>query len=455
MKKAISILLLVCIIFATILSLASCGKEKTQEKSGIDAAAEDLTKDIFPSKIPDGQGNAEIYETTDDYGCKTSLEYNSDHRLVKKIISTPGGNTVSSEYKYDKSGNVLEIALSEGTAKPYIKTIFEYDENGKLIKRATESENEMIYSPCTSYAYDEENRTITVIETQRYYVPQYDEMVVKESETKIVYSYDENWNLVRHDFSPEGTPGSYTEYSYYDSGVIQSVSQFSLKGYPLSKEVYNESGKVSEEYLFSPGNSSSTIKYAYEYSEEGNILEMRQYDGDNKLIRLHKCNNSEENKITEIIEYGENEVITERTVYYGTSSTKTEHFVDGAMTGYDIEEDEHHRFRISVDYTDYTLYFGVMNSETKRAYCNAEGAELWSEISEYDDTNLTKKVTRYENGIRVSVSGYKRPDEIAYEYTLYQKSFYNADGTLKKTETYNPDGTVADIIHHYQIFYFI
>ena len=284
MKKALSILLLLCMTIATIF-VSSCGKTNTEttttaanvtpeaKMSHEERAADEIIDEIMqgiillPEKRDEGVYKEEKYgmEYTYEYGKDRNIkrvrikgisvqnfEYDKNGRLTDIYAQSDEESEVKSTghatFKYTPSGRFAEVNSiarynHEGTQEEIsTKAIFEYDEKGRVVKNEIFQNEKSVQN--IEIKYDEKARTITM-EGERQF--SYDSVY------KSVAAYDENWKMIKRE-------------SFDKNGKLIQLSEYDTNGNVTKFISYDENG----------GIKSHTV---YEYDKKGTLIKESSYDG--------------------------------------------------------------------------------------------------------------------------------------------------------------------------------
>lgn len=296
MKKFLAVLLALFMLFGAVLATA-CGSDKNDkiEKTGIYAAADSLANKYSENYLPE-KGEPGVHERSDKYGNKfvneynengdiitrtqyrqsgeiaiyESFEYNNNGKLVKKSITNGDGLPRITAFKYNKDGYIEEISYEnqpfydqyEAGEKSLSRTTFSYDKSGKIISSITYLDTNEIVSK-GEYAYDEENHKITITYSQ------------KDGIHTSTNYYSDSWILLKSE--THGTDGSlaYSE-EYYENGNQKYIFSSGSYGY---KKFYNEKGKITELYEFD-SNGKEYKHTVVSYDETGYRSKIAIYNAD-------------------------------------------------------------------------------------------------------------------------------------------------------------------------------
>lgn len=421
MKKALSILLLLCMTIATIF-VSSCGKTNTEttttaatvtpeeKMSPAERAADEIIDEIMqgiillPEKRDEGVYKEEKYgmEYTYEYGKDRNIkrvrikgisvqnfEYDKNGRLTDIYAQPDEEGEVKSTghmtFKYTPSGRFSEVNSivrynHEGTeGEISTKAIFEYDEKGRVVKNEIIQNEKSVQN--IEIKYDEKARTITM-EGERQF--SYDSVY------KSVAAYDENWKMIKRE-------------SFDENGTLVYAAEFDGNGNVIRTTNYDENGEVK----------SYT---AYEYDEKGNLTKAARYDETETLQSY------------DVYEYDENGYILKDTRYNA----------NGVKTGY-------------TEYFENTTYINKYAGQRRSESYDSDGS--LSGITEYNRNGDVVKAEQYmsgklygieereydESGNLIKSSSY----DADRKFTGYSVYGYNESGKRIKISKYDGSGTLT------------
>lgn len=449
MKKALSILLLLCMTIATIF-VSSCGKTNTEttttaatvtpeeKMSPAERAADEIIDEIMQGIILLPEKRDEGVYKEEKYGMEYTYEYGKDRNIKRVRIK---GISVQN-YEYDKNGRLTDIYAQpdeEGEVKSTghmtfkytpsgrfsevnsivrynhegtegeisTKAIFEYDEKGRVVKNEIIQNEKSVQN--IEIKYDEKARTITM-EGERQF--SYDSVY------KSVAAYDENWKMIKRE-------------SFDKNGKLIQLSEYDKNGNVTKFISYDENGEVK----------SYT---AYEYDEKGNLTKEARYDAAGTLQSYDVYECDENGYILKETRYDANDVkrscteyfenTTHESKYISGNQRRTENYgSDGSLSGI----------------TEYNRNGDVVKSEQYMS-----GKLYGIEEKEYDESgNLIKsssydadrKFTGYsvygynESGKRIKISKYDGSGTL----TGYTEIKRNGDYILSET-VYDGDGNKTE-----------
>ena len=491
MKKALSIILLLCMTFATVFAAVSCRKTE-KKQTGILGAADEIIDEIMqgiillPEKRDEGVYKEEKYgmEYTYEYGKDRNIkrvrikgisvqnfEYDKNGRLTDIYAQSDEESEVKSTghmtFKYTPSGRFSEVNSivrynHEGTQEEIsTKAIFEYDEKGRVVKNEIIQNEKSVQN--IEIKYDEKARTITM-EGERQF--SYDSVY------KSVAAYDENWKMIkRESFDKNGkliqlseydTNGNVTKFiSYDENGGIKShtVYEYDKKGTLIKESSYDGNGTV-EDYT------------VYENDENGYILKYTRYDanGVKRSCTEYFENTTNENKYFSGKErrsesYSSDGSLSGITEYNRNGDiVKSEQYISGKLYG--IEEREYDEsgnliksssYDANRKFTGYSIY-GYNESGKRIKISKYDGSGTLTEYTEikrngdyilsetvYDaDGNKTEYTEYLENTSDYNTYSRKKRYEEYKNGKLAELKEYNEDGRITKQISYDGEGNKTE-----------
>lgn len=160
----------------------------------------------------DERGNNISAIITDSDGYEAVMEYSYDgnDKMVVKTVKNPGGTEFVIEYEYDEEGRLVKERQTS-TDNNKLITKYSYDEKGNNVKK--ETTDLAGYNSSEEMTYDEKGNVISKKETTSYL----DGLKTKEELT--TYTYDEENNLIKEDYTDFDGNGRIKEYSYTEEKV--------------------------------------------------------------------------------------------------------------------------------------------------------------------------------------------------------------------------------------------
>ena len=154
MKKTLSILLLLCMAFATAFVVVSCGKTQSKDKLSPEerAAVDEVMKSLYSAPEKKDEG---VYEEN-EYGIATTYEYDKNRNLVKVYRGK-----ATAILEYDEKDRLAKVSVKNAEGKSTATYVMTYTDRGFISEIAGEIANdETQYSRKTSFVYDEKDRVI-------------------------------------------------------------------------------------------------------------------------------------------------------------------------------------------------------------------------------------------------------------------------------------------------------
>ena len=229
--------------------------------------------------------NGNVISATNGAGTTAQFTYDADGNCTAKTLTyTSDGaqKTVTEQYFYDNSGNLVKIIDSDGnvttteynsmgkvssaTDEKGRKTVYDYDNFGNLVK--------ISYPDGTTeaFTYDREGNNLTATDRLgRTVTMTYDKVGNLLSKTypngaQVTYSYDSNYNLVSETSASGGT----TYYEYDKIGRNTAITDALGNKTEFS---YNAKSQL-ESMTDAKGNV-----YTYSYDDNGNRIKTTYPDG--------------------------------------------------------------------------------------------------------------------------------------------------------------------------------
>lgn len=427
MKKTLSILLLLCMAFATAFVVVSCGKTQSKDKLSPEerAAVDEVMKSFYSAPEKKDEG---VYEEN-EYGISMTYEYDKNRNLVK-VYQGEGEATATLEY--DEKDRLAKVSVKNAEGKSTATYVMTYTDRGFISEIAGEIANdETQYSRKTSFVYDEKDRVIKneIVqsdETVQLIEVAYDEKArvitmtgnreYSKTGFKVVATYNEDWKAIKNE-------------RFDENGTLVYAAEFDGNGHEIRTTYYDENGSIS-------------MIYRCEYDEKGNLTKAARYDETETL------------QAYDVYEYDENGYVLKGTQYSasGVKTGYTEYFEN--TTYINKYAGQRRSESYDSDGNLSSVYEYNRNGETTKSE-NYRNGKLWSaEENEYDESgNLIKsssydadrKFTSYsvygynESGKRIKISKYDGSGTLT-EYTEIKR-----DGKYVLSETvYDADGNKTE-----------
>lgn len=465
MKKTLSILLLLCMAFATAFAVVSCGKTQSKDKLSPEerAAVDEVMKSLYSAPEKKDEG---VYEEN-EYGIAMTYEYDKNRNLVKVY---QGEAKATAILEYDEKDRLAKVSVKNAEGKSTATYVMTYTDREFISEIAGEiANNESQYSRKTSFVYDEKDRVIKneVVqsdETVQLIEVTYDEKArvitmtgnweYSKTGFKAVATYNEDWKAIKNErFDENGTP--------------VYVTEFDGNGNTIRSTNYDENGKPSWSYGYEYDEDGKKIKET-SYKEDGSISMIYRYEYDEKgnLTKEARCDETETLRAYDVYEYDENGYVLKMTQYSagGVKTGYKEYFENTTYANKYTGERRSESYDSDGNLS--SVYEYNRNGETTKSE-NYRNGKLWSaEENEYDENgNLIKsssydadrKFTSYsvygynESGKRIKISEYDGDDKLT-GYTeikrdgkyVLSETVYDADGNkteyteyLENTPDYN------------------
>lgn len=453
MKKTLSILLMLCMAFATVFVVVSCGKAQSKDKLSPEerAAVDEVMKSLYSAPEKKDEG---VYEEN-EYGIAMTYEYDKNRNLVKVY---QGEAKATAILEYDEKDRLAKVSVKNAEGKSTATYVMTYTDRGFISEIAGEIANdETQYSRKTSFVYDEKDRVIKneVVqsdETVQLIEVTYDEKARAITMTgnweysktgfKAVATYNEDWKAIKNErFDENGTPVYVTEYDG-NGNTIRSTN-YDENGKPSWSYgyEYDEDGKKIKETSYKEDGSISMI-YRYEYDEKGNLTKEARYD-ETETLRAY-----------EVYEYDENGYVLKMTQYSagGVKTGYTEYFENTTYANKYAG-----RRRTESYFSDgslsYICEYNKNGKMTKGENYSSNG-KLWSaEEYEYDEDDRRVKKLSYDSERKLTGYTVYKYDE---NYILSETS-YDSDGNktkyteyVEKTSYYNRGDDTYQKIEKYE-----
>lgn len=428
MKKALSILLLLCIAFATVFAVVSCGKAQSKDKLSPEerAAVDEVMKSLYSAPEKKDEG---VYEEN-EYGIAMTYEYDKNRNLVKVY---QGEAKATAILEYDEKDRLAKVSIKNAEGKNTATYVMTYTDRGFISEIAGEIANdETQYSRKTSFVYDEKDRVIKneVVqsdETVQLIEVTYDEKArvitmtgnweYSKTGFKAVATYNEDWKAIKNERFDENGALVYAAEFDGNGNTIRSTNYDGNGKHSWSYGYeYDEDGKKIKETSYKEDGSISMI-YRYEYDEKGNLTKEARYD-ETETLRAY-----------EVYEYDENGYVLKNTRYSasGVKTGYTEYFENTTYANKYAEERRSESYDSDGNLS--SVYEYNKNGETTKSE-NYRNGKLWSaEENEYDESGNLIKSSSYDADRK---------------FTSYSVYGYNESGKRIKISKYDGSGTLTE-----------
>lgn len=428
MKKALSILLLLCMAFATVFAVVSCGKAQSKDKLSPEerAAVDEVMKSLYSAPEKKDEG---VYEEN-EYGIAMTYEYDKNRNLVKVY---QGEAKATAILEYDEKDRLAKVSIKNAEGKNTATYVMTYTDRGFISEIAGEIANdETQYSRKTSFVYDEKDRVIKneVVqsdETVQLIEVTYDEKArvitmtgnweYSKTGFKAVATYNEDWKAIKNERFDENGALVYAAEFDGNGNTIRSTNYDGNGKHSWSYGYeYDEDGKKIKETSYKEDGSISMI-YRYEYDEKGNLTKEARYD-ETETLRAY-----------EVYEYDENGYVLKNTRYSasGVKTGYTEYFENTTYANKYAEERRSESYDSDGNLS--SVYEYNKNGETTKSE-NYRNGKLWSaEENEYDESGNLIKSSSYDADRK---------------FTSYSVYGYNESGKRIKISKYDGSGTLTE-----------
>lgn len=427
MKKALSILLLLCMAFATVFAVVSCGKAQSKDKLSPEerAAVDEVMKSLYSAPEKKDEG---VYEEN-EYGIAMTYEYDKNRNLVKVY---QGEAKATAILEYDEKDRLAKVSIKNAEGKSTATYVMTYTDRGFISEIAGEIANdETQYSRKTSFVYDEKDRVIKneVVqsdETVQLIEVTYDEKArvitmtgnreYSKTGFKVVATYNEDWKAIKNE-------------RFDENGALVYVAEFDGNGNTIRSTNYDGNGKHSWSYGYEYDEDGKKIKET-SYKEDGSISMIYRYEYDEKgnLTKEARYDETETLRAYEVYEYDENGYVLKNTRYSasGVKTGYTEYFENTTYANKYAEERRSESYDSDGNLS--SVYEYNKNGETTKSE-NYRNGKLWSaEENEYDESGNLIKSSSYDADRK---------------FTGYSVYGYNESGKRIKISKYDGSGTLT------------
>ena len=292
------------------------------------------------------------------------VTYNEDGKIIESYL--PGkivewdDEWTRFTAKYDAKGNRIEELVYDHNGRCFLKKIFKYNANNKLIEELTThytieetftikyvakyNDKGLLIEECDSSVEDGYvNYRVTYKYDKKGNQTEYCRYTNDNSiEEKTTNKYDNNGKLILYTYSSEEASQKNT-YRYDENGRLAEDCEFDSNNSLYLKKTYkyDDKGFVAEECI--EGNGEKT-KYVYKHDNNGKELEKCIYKAGITLESKEVRQYDDKGNLTEHCIYDANGKIKEKTTYrkdkykYETIVTKGE---DGIFESGELEEFEY------------------------------------------------------------------------------------------------------------------
>lgn len=205
----------------------------------------------------------------------------NDKGLLSRDVNEEAGDAEETEYKYDSSGNLVELKSFDVDGKLEYRFTYKVNAAGQQIEENIFGKDDILKSR-SAHTYDKNGNNV--------------ETKVYDSLAKLTriwrHTYDSKKNLTENShYGPDDKliKKSTTKYIYYPSGVIKNESNYE-DGQITSKESFDLKGNVVESIMYSGIDdkdflSKEMTKYN-KFDSKGNWLQTTRTMGPSHLILM-------------------------------------------------------------------------------------------------------------------------------------------------------------------------
>lgn len=346
LTMGISFLIMLLIPFALFKGCQSCVghiKEEIKQESSPDTSVS-IAKQEVDEKVEENEKIKRVitFELKEDRNHTITkgdtiavVTYNEDGKIIESYL--PGkivewdDEWTRFTAKYDAKGNRIEELVYDHNGRCFLKKIFKYNANNKLIEELTThytieetftikyvakyNDKGLLIEECDSSVEDGYvNYRVTYKYDKKGNQTEYCRYTNDNSiEEKTTNKYDNNGKLILYTYSSEEASQKNT-YRYDENGRLAEDCEFDSNNSLYLKKTYkyDDKGFVAEECI--EGNGEKT-KYVYKHDNNGKELEKCIYKAgttlESKEVRQYDANGN----ITEHCIYDANGKIKEKTTY--------------------------------------------------------------------------------------------------------------------------------------------
>lgn len=278
-KKVLSFMMCFCLMAGV---MSGCGANSEGVSGSVEQIEEDsksIEADMEseaepqPEEISYYMSKETKYEpcrfSSDGFHIKSEYEYDMNGNMVKETTYWEDGSTGSiehtsatTEYAYDESGRVITAGGRQ----------YEYDESGNLLSVKGKSPDG---SQITEYEYDETGKLLSESRdgfiSASYEYNDEGQLILINAGNQTQYEYDEAGNLIKETYSNADEP------LYKKYGGIIYVYEYDTAG-NIIRETLNDMSLTSE------GRGSIIIER--EYDDAGNLISVNRYESENGNVQL-------------------------------------------------------------------------------------------------------------------------------------------------------------------------
>lgn len=324
---------------------------------------------------------------TDVFGNVTTYTYDYLTGLITSVLDANG---LSTEYTYDKDGNIIQLVNGKGTNEKAI--IYTYDEFGNIL---TITNGDLVYT----FTYNDygDLKTVKVgndILLENSYKNEGSATEVYTGELlqseysygTISFEYDDNHQIEKIYNGTGSSKNLVLEYTYNDYGEIASYTDY--------KENVTYYYNYDYENKLINVNATNGNNISYTYNEKSNLVVKENINGKNSYVYsdLNSEEDIEDNKLTSesisgkfAIDYG-----------YTNDLYRQLEVISYYITTLPIESK--YTYETTVNPNDNKIYYTGRIKELE--YTNGNN-QIIKYVYEYDDYSNISKIYGYTNGVQV------------------------------------------------------
>lgn len=251
----------------------------------------ETSREVWTYDINDNLTENVVYLDGIEYR-KYTYQYDSNNNMSQEIFYREGIEAVRVNYNYDDNDNLIETIRTNPEDSPYTEYTYEYDSDGKLIKRTRYGSDYFMWSQ--TYKYDANGYEI--------------EVITKDgggniTNTKIT-EYNTKGNITsRVNYNSDGSiNSSYTvEYDSNDN-IISYILKSGTFDILVTNKYDSNNNKIETK---SYDNQSNQLRYTTTY----------EYDLQNNQVRVNNFNSSNNLEYFIMFEYDSNNSLIEEVRY--------------------------------------------------------------------------------------------------------------------------------------------
>lgn len=451
-------------------------EDKKLSKIALPGASDISRRYTYNEKNPDGSFADRTYDSNDHM---SEVVSNAAGQILYTADYGDGNEKIKTTYEYDNTGNVIrqdngngsfiifsydekgQCIRKQGVSYSEIKqtdTFYEYDEHGNVICMkdyiVDDSTNQYTMKPLCNTYYQYNEKGLLTASGQIMYDAEPTDSKIQESLTH--YSYDIHDNLIKIKH-PEGTGDISEEYIEYNDNLqisaVKAVMQGETTKRTLRTYAYDGRGNISsicENTEFASDSGEHLITKSYSYDDFDRISSIK-YSDDTGIFEEYNYEYDKNSNITkETLKRGEN--IEIRSHVYTARGQLSDTYIN--YNGKSIEpyhytyDEEGNRTSLKNGYTTSYQYNGLnqMTKQTVQLYSGIVTNYVYdgsgNQTEENAVTEGNKKLYRYDPHNRLVSVKKKQGDA---DYVTLQENNYNGEDARVCSST---DGVTTD--YYYQ-----